>query len=117
MAEQPDKSQELKDYEDLQKKLKVIKGLREKVGAALDKVYEKGKITPKEVTDFLNNPANFTAQQYTTIEKSREEIMAFIWDALGTKQKKKYETKKLRKKGKKRSRKSLGHRRKWLQMD
>jgi len=117
MTEEPDKSQELKEYKDLQKKLQVIMGLRNKVGAALDQVYQKGDFSPQQVTDFLNNPEHFSPQQIQTIEKSREEIMAFIWDVLGEKKKAQHEKKILKKKAKKRRGKSLGHRRKWLKMD
>jgi len=117
MAEKPDKSQDLKEYEELQKRLKVITGLREKISAALDKVYNKGGISPQEVSDFLNNPEHFTPQQVQIIDKSREEVMAFIWDVLGKEKKIQHEKKKMKKKAKKRRRKSLGHRRKWLKMD
>jgi len=117
MAEKPDKSQDLKEYEDLRKKLQVITGLREKISAALDKVYTKGEISPKEVSEYLNNPEHFSPQQIQMIDKSREEIMAFIWDVLGKEKKIQHEKKQLKKKAKKRRRKSLGHRRKWLKMD
>jgi len=117
MAEQPDKSQEIKEYDDLQKKLQIIKGLREKISAALEKVYQKGEMSPKQITEYLNNPEHFTAQQVETINKSREEVMTFIWDVLGEQKKRQHTGKKLQKKSKKHRRKSLGHRRKWLKMD
>ncbi|NGX58339.1 MAG: hypothetical protein K940chlam3_01246 [Chlamydiae bacterium] len=117
MAKENAKKGDLEDFESLQKKLKVIFGLREKVAIALDKIYTKGSLTAKEVTEYLDNPSNFSAYQFDNIQKRRTDIQAFIWEALGEKTKKQIERKKLKKKAKKRSRKSLGHRRKWLEMD
>jgi 3-hydroxyacyl-CoA dehydrogenase len=117
MSEKSEKNQKVDESDDLRKRLKIILGLREKVSAALDKLYNKGDITPKQVSDFLDNPKNFPAGQFETIQKSREDMLDFIWDVLGKQQKETYQKKTLKKKTKKMKRRSLGHRRKWLKMD
>lgn len=110
-------TKEQDEYEELQRRLKVVFGLREKISNALDKLYTKANISPQDITNYLDNPKNFSPRQYDSIQKRRAQIQSFIWEALGEKEKKLEEGKKMTKKSKKRSRKSLGHRRKWLKMD
>jgi hypothetical protein len=117
MADEQRKSKDSKDDKNLEKRLKAVLGLRDKIDEALNKVYRKGDLTQKQVSDYLDNPDNFKKGQWDYIQKRRKKVFSFIWDALGSETKKKYDKKELAKKAKKRKRKSIGHRRKWIQMD
>ncbi len=112
-----DDQKQSKEDVNLRKRLEVIFGLRDKIDQALHKVYKKGDFTQKQISDYLDNPGNFQTTEWAFIQQQRDKVFNFIWDTLGPEEKKKHEKTQLQKKSKKRKRKSIGHRRKWIQMD
>jgi len=99
------------------KKLKIVRDLQKKIDDALEHLYTKGGITPQQVSDYLNNPKNFKASEFELIQKYRKSVQAFVTDAIGEEGKKQIEQKKATQATKKRARKAVGGRRKWIQMD
>lgn len=111
---------ETKDPEDLEemlKKLKVMRKLREKIDLALEKLYKKGGFTSDDVTAYLDDPKNFTPGQFDLIRMYRKHIKEMLATKIDPETVKTTEAKEAKKAKKKRTRKSLGQRRKWIQMD
>jgi len=90
--------------------------LRAEIEDKLNDVFSEMHMSKKEFTNYLHNPGNFTAAEWDYVESYRDQMMESIWRELGEEEKKKYEKKKVRQKGKKRSRKMIGARKKWIQM-
>jgi len=105
------------DFADVQSKIKAMRTMREKIDIAIDKILNKGEMTIDDVSKYLDNPKNFTESQFKLIRMYRDHLKARFIGELDPKLSAQQEKTKLKKAKKKRSRKSLGHRRKWIQMD
>ncbi len=113
-----DRGEDEKEIAKLLKELEGVRKQREGLDQNVDTLFEKAGLSPTEVSNYLDNPDNFTEQQWKRIQKNREEIQAFVWDALGEEKKERYLAEKKKKRGKKRKKKTLGSRRRgWIKLD
>lgn len=109
---------ENRDYEQLKKQLQEVYSRSQEITRQLHDLYEEAGFTPEQVSAYLDNPENFTQEQWETLQKHRESIQKFIWDAVGYDKKAEYEKAESKTKEKKRRRKTLGSRRRgWIKMD
>jgi DNA-binding transcriptional MerR regulator len=83
----------------------------------LEEAYKYTGLSPKEVENFIENPDNFPPQGYEIVAKQKEELVDKVeeWATHRPTDKKKKMKKKL-KSDKSRKGKTLGARKKWLQM-
>ncbi len=109
-----DRDEEKKELrKEFQRLSKLSKGLDED----LENLYSKSGLTPKQISDFLDNPKNFSGAQWELIQKEREKYNKKIYKAAGKEVAEKEEKKQQKKKSGKQRKKFLGKRRGWLQMD
>lgn len=103
--------------EDLKKMFDRIYSYHDEVEKMLDEAYKQTGLSPSQVESLIGNPNNFPQQTYDIIVKRKEEMTKQIeeWTKLGPAEKKK-KLKKSPDSDKTRKGKTLGARKKWLQM-
>lgn len=99
------------------KNLERIMKMRDDLAVKLDEIFKKANITPEILENFLNNPDNFTKEQWQNIQKQKELYKLKLSGLVSKKAIAKHkENLKKKAAGGERSRKTLGGRKKWIPM-
>lgn len=88
------------------------RSLKEKIGDLI----EKHGFTPRSVKGYLNNPKNFTPDQWNLIQKQRVEIEKMVGIALDPVLRKEQKKAEAKVRDKERKGKTLGSRKNWMPM-
>lgn len=90
--------------------------IRDEIVKKLEALYKEGGITPQDLSSYLDDQKNFPGKLFDSVQQQREKLLEDIWKGLGKKEKVKHIRKKAKKMGKKRKRKMIGGRKKWIPM-
>lgn len=101
---------------EIDQRLKFVEKSSDNLKKQLDEIFLKTGMTPQMITDYLNNPNNFSPYEWPKIQKKREQLQEKIWQMLGYKSKENASAKKLIKSSKDRKGKTLGARKNWMPM-
>lgn len=97
-----------------------IKEMHDQLNRKLEATYAQLGWDPKAIKSFLDNPNNFTPQQWNLLQKERKALLGDMWSKLGKGDQKDFEEKEQRKETEKaakdRKGKMLGARRNWISM-
>lgn len=102
---------------DIQSMLNQMHVMSADIEKKLSGVYDKSGRSREELTNYLENPNNFTKTQWERMESIRESLREKVYAAIGKKKAKKIEDdKKKAKMDKNRKGKTLGSRKGWMPM-
>lgn len=93
-----------------------VKLLREDVVKKLDALERGMGMSVKDVKEYLDNPRNFKKGVWEVIQRQRKMIEGRIFDLMSKDMKGKVQKQEAAKTGKERKKKSLGARKKWIQV-
>lgn len=110
-AEDADKIIELNTQESLENQIKEANEKRKKIQDQLDEVCQNFGMTQNEITDFLNNPSNFSPEMWESVQRKRQALEEKVWKTVGKEKKEKLQPKE---KPKNRKTKSVASRKKWI---
>lgn len=105
--------------ETLQAQLNHARDLRDELNRKLEELYQKAGWDPANIKDYLNNPSNFSQDQWQLIQSQKKQLLNKIWGNIGKEgldlQQKMLEAGQ-QKTTKSRKSKGGGARRQWIQM-
>lgn len=101
---------------DLEEILKKIHKMDDDLENKMTRVCELSGMTRQEVQRFIENPDNFSQEQWKNAQKNKNALEEKIYSVVGVELKKLKVKKKKKKSAKKRRGKTLGARKGWLQM-
>ena len=110
-----DRSKLLKD-EEVEEAFKKLEDQHEKLEKQLETAFDSLGKGPNELETYLSNPNNFSSETWKMMEKEKELYIKKITKAVGKNAMEGEKKKKIKKAQKKRRGKSLGARKKWLDM-
>ncbi len=99
---------------ELDQLFKRMEKMRQDLEEKLQEIFQKSGKTRQQLENYLNNPNNFTPQQWAIVENGRKRIEEKVSKAIGVQQKGLLEKKQRDKAAKGRKGKTLGGRRKWI---
>lgn len=103
--------------EEIREQFSRVEGQYKDLKDRADEAYERAGLRREEVTRFLENPSNFTPDMWQSIEALRAEEEAALSRQVGVNVEKAERKRKLAASAKKKRRKFLGSRKKWMKMD
>ncbi|MBA3722417.1 MAG: hypothetical protein H0W88_08440 [Parachlamydiaceae bacterium] len=106
------------DKNDINKIFAKMKKMHDEIEVKLDEVYRKSGLDFKNIRTYLDNPSNFTSQEWERIQNQRNNLWQQIGEspaATHIKEKKLLDTD-TEKKSKERKAKQVGARRNWIPM-
>lgn len=103
------------DDAELQRMFQRINALDDDLQKKMDRICEISGKTRKEIETYLNNQANFFPDEWKQIQLQKEQVEEMLFSKLGT-DKQKQNAKKKKQLIKQRQGKTLGARKKWIDM-
>lgn len=104
---------------EIQTNLNQVRDLHDELNRKLEDIYQKTGWDPHHIKKYLENPNNFSPEQWQLIQSQKKYLLGKVWDKLGKEgvnlQKKMLEAEK-QKISKDRKGKALGARRQWIPM-
>lgn len=101
---------------ELDERLKIFEKSHDDLKKQIDDIFLQSGMTQKTITDYLNNPNNFSSTQWALIQQQREQLQEKIWKMVGKKYKQIFTAKQQAKSSKERKGKTLGARKNWMPM-
>ncbi len=102
--------------QDLEEMLKKLHNMDDDLQQRMDKVCILSGMSPKEVKRFIENPDNFSTDDWSQMQQKKEALEKKIYTGIGDQSKKHIMKKKKKKMQKGRRGKTLGSRKGWIQM-
>jgi hypothetical protein len=96
-----------------------FKNLHDQIDRKLDELFQKTGWNPRYIKDYLENPNNFSSQEWERVQKERQSLLTHLYKGLGknVEEIQKIEKIKAREKASKdRKGKTLGARKNWIPM-
>ena len=93
-----------------------IYAMKDDLDSKMSKLREITGMTGQDISNYINNPDNFSRSQWEKMEKDRKAAEDLLYAGLGKETRAREKKKKIEKEDKVRRGKTLGARKKWLQM-
>lgn len=101
---------------DVEKMLKKLRDMDDDLQQRMDKIAELSGMSPREVKRFIENPDNFPPEEWSRMQRKRDDLEKQIYSGIGIEYQKQIMKKKKKKIAKERRGKTLGARKGWIQM-
>lgn len=96
--------------------LKKLRDMDDDLQNRMDKIAELSGMSPKEVKRFIENPDNFPPEEWSRMQRKKDDLEKQIYSGIGIEYQKRVMKKKKKKMQKGRRGKTLGARKGWIQM-
>jgi hypothetical protein len=100
---------------DTEKILQKMKKMHSELRTQVELIFEKSGQDPRTFSDYFNNPSNFEPEEWSRLQRKKEEISAQILGQAGARELRKPKKPESRA-AKERKGKTLGARKKWIDM-
>ncbi len=102
--------------EEVEKMLQRMSDLHDELSDSLHAAFEQQGMSTDELARFLNDPTYFTEEQWKNIQEERKMQKEKLWEKIGKEKEEQMKLKKKKKKAKQMRGRTLGSRKKWLEM-
>lgn len=96
--------------------LKKLRNMDDDLQNRMEKIAELSGMSTKEVKRFIENPDNFPSEEWSRIQRKKDDLEKKIYAGIGIEYQKRVQQKKKKKMQKGRRGKTLGSRKGWIQM-
>lgn len=104
------------DDKDVEEMLKKLRNMDDDLQKRMDNICVLSGMSPKEVKRFIENPDNFSTEDWSRMQEKKEALEKKIYSGIGDESKKNVLRKKKKKMQKGRRGRTLGGRKGWIQM-